>query len=670
MRSIDGKLRRYIAAVSVVGVSILVVLLVRGEPGLPREPGAAFWAIAALVVIGEILPVPVVPRHLGGAGTTSTSFAFAVLLGWGLPAGALVQVAASLVADGIQRKPWFKAIFNAGQYCLSIAAAGLVIEALVGHQPLITGGEASVGDVLVLIPAGAAFFVVNNILTGGVVALSQDARVITYIGAAFRAMSFTEPVLIALAPVFVIIAQTSPAVLPLLLIPVVGVYVSANVSLQKEFQALHDSLTGLPNRTLFRSQVVESLAGARPEDRSALLLIDLDRFKEVNDTLGHATGDRMLQALGPMLESAVREGDIVARLGGDEFAAFLPRIEDEAVAVEVARRIRAAAAQPFVIEGVPLFIEASVGIAVCPEDGTDVGTLLRRADVAMYLAKEHQVGVERYSQERDLHSLSRLSVLGELRSAIEIGGIELHYQPKVEALTGELVGVEALVRWRHPTRGLLYPADFLLLAERSGLILDLTDRVLEQGVHQSVAWERSGMRVPVAANLSVRSLDDETLPARIMGLLSHCGARPESLSLELTESTVMADPAGAVRVLTPLSEMGVRISIDDFGTGYSSLSYLTQLPISEIKIDRSFMANILDNASDAIIVRSTIDLAHDLGLEVVAEGVESAAVCELLAEYGCDVVQGFYVQRPVPEVEFTTWFRTLARTSSTGTDYS
>jgi EAL domain-containing protein (putative c-di-GMP-specific phosphodiesterase class I) len=253
--------------------------------------------------------------------------------------------------------------------------------------------------------------------------------------------------------------------------------------------------------------------------------------------------------------------------------------------------------------------------------------------------------------------------LGELRSAIDIGELVLHYQPKVEAATGELVGVEALVRWRHPTRGLLYPADFLLLAERSGLILELTDRVLEQGVTQSVAWKRKGMLVPVAANLSVRSLDDETLPARIMGLLSHCGAKPDSLSLELTESTVMADPEGALRVLTPLSEMGVRISIDDFGTGYSSLAYLTQLPISEIKIDKSFMTNILDSGTDAIVVRSTIDLAHDLGLEVVAEGVESAAVCELLAEYGCDVVQGYYVQRPVPEAEFNTWFNTLAGAS-------
>jgi diguanylate cyclase (GGDEF)-like protein len=665
MRSIDGRLRRYVALVSIVGAAALAGVLIWGEPALPSRPATAFWVLALLVVVGEVLPVPVAPRHPGAGGTTSTSFAFAILLGWGLPAGALVQTVASLVADGFQRKAWYKAVFNAAQYCLSITAAGLVLAAF-GRNPLVTDGRAGVGDVLVLIPAGLAFFVVNNVLTGVVMAMAQNARVAQTIGGAVRGMSLTEPILIALAPVFAIVGQTSPAVLPLLLLPIVGVYVNANISLQKEHQALHDTLTGLPNRTMFRSQVAEALAASKPEDRSAVLLIDLDRFKEVNDTLGHATGDRMLQALGPMLVGAVREGDIVARLGGDEFGAFLPRIEDDSAALEVARRIRAAAAQPFVIEGVPLFIEASVGIAIGPDDGADVGTLLRRADVAMYLAKEHQAGYERYSAERDLHSLSRLSVLGELRSAIDIGEIVLHYQPKVEAGTGEVVGVEALVRWRHPTRGLLYPADFLQLAERSGLILDLTDRVLEQGVGQAMAWEREGMRVPVAANLSVRSLDDETLPARIMGLLSHAGARPEFLSLELTESTVMADPKGALRVLTPLSEMGVRISIDDFGTGYSSLSYLTQLPISEIKIDRSFMTNILDSATDAIVVRSTIDLAHDLGLEVVAEGVESRAVCELLAEYGCDAVQGFYVQRPVPEGEFTTWFRSTEAAGGAG----
>ena len=654
-------LRRYVAAVSLGGLVVLAALLARGEPGLPRVETGAFVVLATLFIVGEFLPVRALPRNRGGFATTSTTFGFAILLGWGLPVAVAVQAVGSALADMAQRKPWFKVCFNVGQYTLAMASAGLVVEALVGSEPLITSGRAGWGETAVLIPAAAVWFVVNNALTGTVVALSQSARPPSFIREAFRSQATTDPVLIALSPVFVIVAQATPAVMPLLLLPVVAVYITANLSLQKEYQALHDSLTGLPNRALFRSKVADGLTRAEATgERAALLIIDLDRFKEVNDTLGHATGDRMLQALGPNLVAQVREDDIVARLGGDEFAAFLPHLEDDSVAVEVARRIRHAVGQPYVIENVPLFIEASVGIAVYPDDGDDVGTLLRRADVAMYLAKEHRAGLERYSAERDTHSLSRLSVLGELREAIELGELELHYQPKAEAASGDVVGVEALVRWRHPTRGLLYPADFLLLAERSGLILDLTDQVLEEGVSQAMTWERAGMQVPVAANLSVRSLDDDAFPDRITNLLARLGARPETLGLELTESTVMADPEGARRILSPLSEMGVRIAIDDFGTGYSSLAYLTQLPISEIKIDRSFMTNILDSANDAAVVRRTIDLAHDLGLEVVAEGVESAAVCELLAAYGCDIVQGFYLHRPVPEREFTSWFRSQA----------
>jgi diguanylate cyclase (GGDEF)-like protein len=661
MRSIDAALRRYVAAVSVGGTVLFGGFALRGDPDFPHAPGTAFWVLAVLVLLGEFALVPFLSRRGGASGaTTSAAFAFAILLGWGLPTALIVQVVASLVADALQRKAWFKVVFNAAQYTLSMAAAGLVIEVLVGRAPLIQDGHVGGQEVAVLVTAGAAWFVVNNVLTGIVVALAQNARVLPHIIEEVRVQTVIDPILIALAPVFVIVAQTTPAALPLLVLPVVGVYFSAKVTVEKEHEALHDSLTGLPNRASLRSRLGDAIAKAAPGEKVAVLLVDLDRFKEVNDTLGHATGDRMLQTLGPLLEAQVRAGDVIARLGGDEFAAFLPHVEGDEAAVEVARRIRGAITQPFVIEGVPLFIEASVGIAIYPDDGEDVGTLLRRADVAMYLAKETHAGYERYSPERDRHSVSRLTMLGELRSGIDLGELVLHYQPKADAASGDIAGVEALVRWRHPTRGLLYPADFLLVAERSGLILDLTDRVLEQGVAQALAWERDGIRVPVAANLSVRSLDDEQLPQRITGLLQRMGARPESLGLEITESTVMADPAGARRVLAPLSEMGVRIAIDDFGTGYSSLAYLTQLPISEIKIDKSFMTNILDNASDAIVVRSTIALAHDLGLEVVAEGVESAAVCELLAEYGCDLIQGFYVHRPVPGVEFTSWFRSLA----------
>jgi diguanylate cyclase (GGDEF)-like protein len=656
MRTMDISLRRYVAAVSVVGLTSLVAVVQRGP--FPRDPGYGFWILAVLVVVGEFLPVPFLPRSGGGA-TTSTGFAFAILVGWGLPAAVMCLAAASVCADVAQRRAWYKAIFNAAQYALSMVAAGLAVEAIHGSMPLIVAGHAGFGEVAVLVPAALAYFVVNNVLTGVVVGLAEGSRVLPQVLDELRRQTLNDPVLIALSPVFVIVTQTTPAVLPGLLVPVFGVYLTNKLSLQKEYQALHDGLTGLPNRTMFRTRLGEDLAKIKSGDRAALLLIDLDGFKEVNDTLGHATGDRLLQILGPRLLQLVRGEDVMARLGGDEFVAYVAHIDDEAATVDVAERIREAVSEPFDLDGVSLFIEASVGIAVYPDDGTTVGTLLRHADVAMYLAKQDRAGWARWSQERDVHSLSRLTVLSELRDAIHGEELVLHYQAKSEPTTGTVCGVEALVRWHHPERGLLYPVDFLALAERSGLIVDLTDRVLEDGVTQALRWEADGLRMPVAANLSVRNLDDPHLPERIAGLLSHLGARPDSLSLELTESMVMADPAGALRVLTPLSEMGVHISIDDFGTGYSSLAYLTQLPISEIKIDRSFMERILVSTNDAIVVRSTIDLAHDLGLTVVAEGVESEAVLAMLAGFGCDLVQGYFVQRPVPEAEFTTWFRSL-----------
>ena len=378
MRSLDGTLRRYVALVSAAGAGAVVLLLARDGSSLPRHHLFAFWLLVGLEILGEFRPVRIVPRLRGGGATTSTTFGFAILLGWGTLPAVAAQAGASILADTAQRKQWFKVVFNAAQYALTTAAGGFVIEAFNGREPLITDATAGAGEVGVLLLAGAAYFVVNNVLTGVVVALAQSARVLPHIVAEVRTTGFTEPVLIALSPVFVIVTQSTPAVLPLLLVPVIGVYVSANLSLQKEHQALHDSLTGLPNRTLFRSTVTDALGLAKGE-RAAVLLIDLDGFKDVNDTLGHATGDRLLQDLGPLLVKQVREGDVVARLGGDEFAAYLQPVESEETAYEVARRIREAIAQPFVVDGVPLLVQASIGISLYPDDGDTVGTLLRRA---------------------------------------------------------------------------------------------------------------------------------------------------------------------------------------------------------------------------------------------------------------------------------------------------
>ena len=425
-----------------------------------------------------------------------------------------------------------------------------------------------------------------------------------------------------------------------------------------EHQALHDALTDLPNRTLFHDRVGQALAIARREHiPAAVMIMDLDRFKEVNDTLGHASGDELLEQAGVRLRAALRESDTVARLGGDEFAVLLPKVVDSAAAASVARKLRKALEEPFTIHGLALQIEASVGIALYPEHGDDVHSLLQRADVAMYVAKEQPGGCEIYAKERDDYSPNRLTLLTELRRAIDQGELVLHYQPKADLRTSEVHGVEALVRWSHPVRGLVPPDEFIPLAQKTGVIVPLTFFVLNEAVRQCRTWQLEGLDLCVGVNLSARNLLDVHLPDTVGELLTRWEVPPSLLELEITESTILADPIRAMHVLSRLSGMGVRLAIDDFGTGYSSLAYLKRLPVDELKIDKSFVQGMEDDENDAVIVRSTIDLGRNLGLRVVAEGVESAEAWRQLVGLGCDVAQGYYLSRPVPASELAAWLR-------------
>ena len=408
-----------------------------------------------------------------------------------------------------------------------------------------------------------------------------------------------------------------------------------------EHQALHDALTELPNRTLFHDRVGQALAVSRREHISvAVMIMDLDRFKQVNDTLGHASGDELLMQVGVRLRAALRESDTVARLGGDEFGVLLPKVVDSVAAASVARKLRKALEEPFTIYGLALQIEASVGIALYPEHGDDVHSLLQRADVAMYVTKEQPGGCEIYAKERDDYSPDRLTMLTELRRAIDQGELVLHYQPKAELRSGEVKGVEALVRWSHPVRGLTPPDEFIPLAQKTGVIVPLTFFVLNEALRQCRTWQLEGLDLSVGVNLSVRNLLDVHLPDTVGELLGRWEVPPSLLELEITESTILADPIRAMHVLSRLSGMGVRLAIDDFGTGYSSLAYLKRLPVDELKIDKSFVQGMDENENDAVIVRSTIDLGRNLGLRVVAEGVETAAAWRRLVALGCDVAQG------------------------------
>jgi diguanylate cyclase (GGDEF)-like protein len=418
-----------------------------------------------------------------------------------------------------------------------------------------------------------------------------------------------------------------------------------------EHQAFHDDLTDLPNRLQFGNRIADAITlSRRNTDRLAVLLADLDRFKEVNDTLGHQAGDELLRELGARLGGILQGEAFVARLGGDEFGILLPDVSAEE-ALAQASRIRETLERSFVVKGVPLSVEASVGISLYPEHGDDVDTLMQRADVAMYFAKDRRVGAAIYDAELDTSNAEQLALMPELRQAIEEEQLDVHLQLKVDMLTGAPVGAEALVRWFHPVRGQVMPGQFVPLAERTGVSRTLSRFVLRRVVEILRERKQAGTALKIAVNLTMFDLLDLTLPEEVATLLEREGVEPELLELEITEGVIMADPVRVGEVVGQLKQIGVTLAIDDFGTGYSSLSYLKTLPVDVIKIDRSFVLGMSTDASDRAIVRSTIDLGHNLGLTVVAEGVETEEVWNDLLEDQCDVAQGYLIARPCPTDE-------------------
>jgi diguanylate cyclase (GGDEF)-like protein len=411
--------------------------------------------------------------------------------------------------------------------------------------------------------------------------------------------------------------------------------------------SLTDDLTGLGNRRSFTADVDAAIAAERP---FALLMIDLDQFKELNDTLGHHVGDDLLRGVGPRLTDALATGDVVARLGGDEFGVLLRGAGPEA-AEESARRLRAALGRPFALAGISLHVGASVGIAVFPEHARDPSELLRHSDVAMYEAKRGRTGHEVYASDDDHHSRERLELAGEMRRALADDELALYYQPAADLATGELIGVEALVRWRHPERGLLAPGAFLPAIEHTALMRELSRRVLAMAICQAGAWFRLDRPWRVAVNLSATDLLDRSLVDDVAALLRRYGTPARRITLEVTESVLMTDPVRAMEVLGKLRGLGASVALDDFGTGWSSLTHLQRMPVDEIKIDRSFVAAMATEANSAAIVSSTVDLAHALGLRVVAEGIEDEATWTRLRAVGCDAAQGYHLSRPLPPGE-------------------
>lgn len=423
-----------------------------------------------------------------------------------------------------------------------------------------------------------------------------------------------------------------------------------------EYQATHDSLTLLPNRNKLYQELERSLLHRKPDQKMALMLLDLDRFKEINDTLGHQAGDKLLKQIGPRLEVELAEfPSVVARLGGDEFAILLSRIRNNQQAVVIGHRVLDAIRHPFEVEGLHTEISVSVGITICPDQADDVSTLMRFADVAMYHAKSERKGVSVYQTDYDPHTPKRLALMSDLGRAIREDQLELYFQPKINIAERQVYGFEALLRWHHPEMGFIPPNEFIPLVEMTELIHPMTLWVLENTISQAKRWQLQGYEFSAAANLSAQNLLGDFLVERLDRLLKKYQLPAHLLELEITESTIMVDPERALRVLNGIAQLGITLAIDDFGTGYSSLAYLKRLPVRTLKIDGSFVTAMLDDEQDEIIVHSTINLAHNLGLKVVAEGVEDEQVLERLRQQGCDQAQGYFIEKPQPAEKVDAW---------------
>ncbi len=616
----------------------------------------AFVMTAALAVALELLPLVQGREHNPQGVVMSTAFVCALLFTWGPWPAIVVVSVGSLASDIRARKAAWKVLFNPAQYAITTFCAWAVVHAWLGHATLSQPVTAFRAEYLAYMAlAWAVWIVVNFSLVAGV--LTGDRSFGENFTADFRHETLLTFAVLAISPLVMVVGAHSWVLLPLLLIPMLLLYRTAQLALEREHAAGHDSLTGLPNRVTLGYELTQAFAGRTHRDGPfALMLFDLNDFKRVNDTLGHQVGDLLLVRLAERLRGAVRRGDCVARLGGDEFAVLMFDVDADG-ARAVAEQLRETLTAAVVIDSISLEVDLSMGIALYPGHGLDGTTLLRRADVAMYSAKERRQGIEMYHPDRDENSTDQLQLLGELRQALVDGDVELYYQPKVSAADSSPIGFEALVRWQHPVRGDIPPDRFIALAERSGVMPLLTAKVLELAIAQSTEWRGLGIDLPVAVNVSPTDLAGDKLVEVIDRLLRHFRFDPNLLTLEITERMATSEVEEAQHTLAQLHERGVRISLDDFGTGYSSLARLTSLAVDEIKIDRAFVADMARGEESVSIVRTLVDLAHARGLPAIAEGVENHEQWRVLAALGCDGVQGWHVAYPMPAGEATAWIR-------------
>ncbi|MEW1862167.1 EAL domain-containing protein [Streptomyces sp. NBC_00669] len=643
-------------------------LLDNGDALFPG--GRIGWALAVLsgIIVGHLVAMGR-DRWWGGTGS-GAALVLAVLLLFGWVPAVLVSLAVVVLVGAARRHRWRQAGLHGAIDILGIGAGALSLD-LFGIHPSVahpwTTADWGWSALPCVVVTALAYLAATRVLLWA--AFAPRGGLPTVARTALVRQGLVGAALLGISPLILVVACDQPALLPLFAVPLIALDSTLWIVHARAEEQLRDPLTGLPNRQWLLERTWSAIDAARTVGRAepgepapagwgrvGLILIDLDKFRSVNDTLGHLAGDRLLLQVADRLRLALPRGAEAARLGGDEFAVLLPACDSATRAQRIARTLVAALGSPLSLDGLTLVLEASAGVSVFPEHASDAEGLLRRADVAMYQAKRDRSGAEVYEATRDANTPDRLGLLGDLRRALDAGDVELHYQPKVR-FDGQVAGLEALVRWEHPERGRVNPEEFIAMAETSGLMPRLTEYVLDTALAQIARWRAMGLDVPVAVNVSPRDVHSPGFAGAVAARLARHQVPPGSLQLEITEHVLLEDPQRAADTLNGLTGHGVKMSLDDFGTGYSSLVHLRRLPVSELKIDRSFVARLIADAEDAEIVRCTIDLAHSLGLMVVAEGVEDDETWERLRDLRCDAVQGWLVAAAMPEQEATHWLQ-------------
>jgi diguanylate cyclase len=643
--------RPFVAVVSLTGLALLIAIAIGGAQELIDDIDGLLLLLAAAILVAELFPVEIPDGD--GEVSFSTTFAFALLLTDGVAAVVIVHALALAIAEAVRRRPLERLAFNVAQYAICWAAAGGLLALATGDLPDREGLQyLELQWVPALVSSAVLFLVLNTALASTPPALARGISPLEAMRGDLGLNAWWTVVLTALVPVILVAADYDLWLVPLLGIPLVAIQLGSRQAVINEHEARHDRVTGLSNREDVARVLERSLhRAARQGWQVGVLMIGLDRFKEINETLGHRRGDLVLAEVARRLSEIAGERDVAARLGGDEFALILGRVSGVEECVAVAERALASLAVPVMIRGVELDVAAAAGVACHPEHGVVFDALLRHADVALSRAKGSREPMVVYSEAFDEHGVERLTLVSELGRAIDAGELQLVFQPQIELATGRLRAVEALVRWPHPERGELSPEAFIEPAEHTRVIRRLTLWVVHSALDQADRWRAAGLDVRVAVNLSVRSITPD-LPRELAAVLD---GRQGQLELEITETVGMEDAEGSLAVLEQLRALGIRLSVDDFGTGFSSLAYLKQLPVSAIKIDRSFVMEMDSEASDRAIVRSTVDLARHLGMEVVAEGVESEAALAELRALGCHLAQGFAISPPLGAQALEAW---------------